>query len=179
MSDPFLGEIHMFAGYYAPNGYAECLGQYLPVSQNEALYSLLETTYGGDGFKNFGIPDFRGRLPVHAGTGPGTTIPWRRGMIGGTERVTLTESQLPAHTHTVAVTTNEGDLSSPQGCTFAAVDPANKETLYIPADQSPPLAPMSAATLSKVGGGESHTNVMPFLAIRFAIALTGTYPPRP
>ena len=178
MSDPFIGEIHMFAGSYAPYGYAECLGQSLPVSQHDALYSLLGTTYGGDGLQSFGIPDFRGRLPVHQGTGPGTTISWKRGMKPGVERTPLAASQLPAHTHTLKVTNDPGTQSSPQGCTFAAVNATNKETLYIPADESPILAPMSADTLSTEGGDTTHTNVMPFLAIRFAIALTGTYPPR-
>lgn len=178
MAEPFLGEIHMFAGSYAPRGYAECMGQLVSTTQNEALFSLLGTRYGGDGMTTFGLPDFRGRLPVHAGVGPNTSIEWKLGSKGGLEMVTLSPAQLPPHTHAVMVSTDRGVASSPQDAVFSQLDTTAKETLYIPPDQTPPMTTMRETALSPVGESMGHPNLMPFLTIRFAIAMAGTYPPQ-
>ena len=174
MSEPFVGEIRMFAGNFAPRGWAFCDGQLLAVSQNDALFSLFGTIYGGDGRTTFGLPDMRGRLPIHAGQGPGLsnrTI----GSRGGEERVTLTENQLPAHSHAVHAVSENGTDTVPTGHSLASVAAGNP---YRTAANTSSFVPMAGAAIGSDGGGEAHTNLMPFLCVNFIVALVGIYPSR-
>jgi microcystin-dependent protein len=171
MSEPFVGEIRMFAGNFAPRGWAFCDGQLLAVSQNDALFSLLGTIYGGDGRTTFGLPDLRGRLPIHAGTGPGLS-PRRLGSKGGAEKVTLTVNQLPSHTHPMQASIDAATTPNPENNVLA-------ETLTTtPYIQDNLTANLNTNAVTSVGGSQSHTNLMPFLCIHFIIALFGIYPSR-
>lgn len=171
MSEPFVGEIRMFAGNFAPRGWAYCDGQLLAVSQNDALFSLLGTIYGGDGRTTFGLPDMRGRIPIHAGTGPGLSQR-RLGSKGGAEKVTLTVNQLPSHTHTMKASTELAGDSNPQN-NVPGQSPSID--LYIEDASTQNLA---STALLGVGGSRSHTDLMPFLCVHFIIALFGIYPSR-
>jgi microcystin-dependent protein len=161
----------MFAGNFAPRGWAFCDGQLLAVSQNDALFSLLGTIYGGDGRSTFGLPDLRGRLPIHAGSGPGLS-PRRLGSKGGAEKVTLTVNQLPSHTHDYKASTDIADETAPAGNVVAQPSAMN---LYF---EAPPVQNMASDAVTGVGGSRSHTNLMPFLCVHFIIALFGIYPSR-
>jgi microcystin-dependent protein len=165
--DPFLGEIWMFGGNFAPQGRATCDGQILPIAQNTALFSLLGTTYGGNGQTTFALPDLRGRLPVHIGGG--LTI----GQAGGSETVTLTATNLPAHTH-VANAASAGTTLGPAGHYWAA-DPGENVAPYAAAPDS---KVMSGAAIGAQGGSQPHENMQPFLAVTFIMALEGIYPSR-
>lgn len=171
MSEPFVGEIRMFAGNFAPRGWAFCEGQLLAVSQNDALFSLLGTIYGGDGRTTFGLPDMRGRIPLHQGTGPGLS-PRRLGSKSGSERETLTTNQLASHTHDWNANTADADQSAPQGRVLAK---AVAIRFWEPAGQDASLA---SPTIANTGGSQSHNNLMPTLCINFIIALVGIYPSR-
>lgn len=171
MSEPFVGEIRMFAGNFAPRGWAFCDGQLLAVSQNDALFSLLGTIYGGDGRTTFGLPDLRGRLPMHAGTGPGLP-PRRLGAKEGAENVTLTVNQLPSHSHPINATTNAAGGNSPQD---GLVGDSPSVDLF---SESAPSVGLSGNAVTAVGGNRPHTNLMPFLCVNFIIALFGIYPSR-
>ncbi len=171
MSEPFIGEIRMFAGNFAPRSWAFCDGQLLAVSQNDALFSLLGTTYGGDGRTTFGLPDLRGRIPVHEGSGPGLTNR-RLGQKTGEERVTITANQLPAHRHTAMGASAQATTQAALNNLFAKTD----ESTYR-ARESFSLTDMGAPT-SNAGGGQPHDNMMPSLCINFIIALYGIYPSR-
>ena len=170
MAEPYLGEIRMFAGNFAPAGWARCDGQFLQVSQNGALFSLLEDTFGGDGETTFALPDLRGRLPIHAGSGPGLSDrAW--GNKDGVETVAITSAQqLPPHSHLVQITTANA----------ASVDPTAKllgnssETLYRGSGGA--LVPMHPDIIEPFGSGQSHANLQPFLCINFIIALFGNFP---
>ncbi len=172
MSEPFVGEIRMFAGNFAPRGWALCDGQLLAVSQNDALFSLLGTIYGGDGRTTFGLPDMRGRIPVHAGTGPGLT-PRRLGEKSGSETHNLTNNQLPGHTHQVQVLDIPGDSGNPENRHFAASSGTPLAYTNVNPDTD-----MESNALSSVGGSQAHNNMMPNLCINFIIALFGIYPSR-
>jgi microcystin-dependent protein len=173
MSEPFVGEIRMFAGNFAPRGWAFCDGQLLAVSQNDALFSLLGTIYGGDGRTTFGLPDLRGRIPIHAGHGPGLSER-RLGAKGGAEKVTLTVNQLPSHGHPFRATT--GTATSRQPVANADLAPGTAVAdFYV---QTPDPVPFASTAVTNVGGSRSHTNLMPFLCIHFIIALVGIYPSR-
>ena len=169
MKDPYLGEIRMFAGNYAPEGWAFCNGQTLPISQYEALFSLIGTTYGGDGQTTFALPDLRGRLPIHAGTEPVSGIAYKLGQYGGEEKVTLTKAQLPAHTHTVKASNLPGDLARPDNAFWAGSSVKQYST-------NPPDGEMNTAAISDSGGTDPHDNVMPYATVSFIIALEGIYP---
>lgn len=172
MSEPFIGEIRMFAGNFAPRGWAFCDGQLLAVSQNDALFSLLGTIYGGDGRTTFGLPDMRGRVPIHQGSGPGLT-PRGMGSEFGQERVTLTANQSHSHKHDVLASSSPGSQGDPENA-FAAASPNVR--LYRP---TAPVAPMSGSAVgASAGQSQPHANVMPFLCIHFIIALFGIYPSR-
>ena len=171
MSEPFVGEIRMFAGNFAPRGWAFCDGQLLAVSQNDALFSLLGTIYGGDGRTTFGLPDLRGRIPIHAGTGPGLS-PRRLGAKAGSEKETLTVNQLPSHTHEFRGSNQNTLFSPPAG---RVVGNQTQVDLY---NTNGPTENMSSKAVTNVGGSRSHTNLMPFLCINFIIALFGIYPSR-
>lgn len=171
MSEPFVGEIRMFAGNFAPRGWAFCDGQLLAVSQNDALFSLLGTIYGGDGRTTFGLPDLRGRIPIHAGTGPGLS-PRRLGAKSGEEKVTLTVNQMPSHGHPFTVSQDIADQASPNGNM-----PGNSPSIDLYREESA-NADINLESMTNTGGSRSHTNLMPFLCIHFIIALFGIYPSR-
>jgi len=171
MSEPFVGEIRMFAGNFAPRGWAFCNGQLLAVSQNDALFSLLGTIYGGDGQTTFGLPDLRGRIPVHAGQGPGLSDR-TLGSKSGLEQVTLTVNQLPSHGHPLSGTS--GGAST--------IDPVGNAPAQALSDYLNPRGPSNLVTdaqsITETGSSQSHTNLMPFLCVHFIIALVGIYPSR-
>ena len=171
MSEPFVGEIRMFAGNFAPRGWAFCDGQLLAVSQNDALFSLFGTIYGGDGRTTFGLPDMRGRIPLHAGTGPGLS-PRRLGAKGGAEKVPLTVNQLSSHSHTASGRDDTNTNAAPQDRTVG------HPVKNVYRNSSTLNAPMSNQSLTQVGGSRDHTNLMPFLCVNFIVALFGIYPSR-
>lgn len=172
MSEPFVGEIRMFAGNFAPRGWAFCDGQLLAVSQNDALFSLLGTIYGGDGRTTFGLPDMRGRIPVHAGSGPGLS-PRRLGAKAGAENVTLTVNQLPSHTHTQQASQDPASETRPAGNVTGSDLPTQAYFTNPPTTQ-----PLASNSITNVGGSRSHTNLQPFLCVHYIIALFGIYPSR-
>jgi microcystin-dependent protein len=174
MSEPFVGEIRMFAGNFAPRGWAFCDGQLLAVSQNDALFSLLGTIYGGDGRTTFGLPDMRGRLPIHAGHGPGLSER-RLGAKGGAENVTLTVNQLPNHGHTMEAVSQIGTEATPQNNVLARATANNP---YFSPAATAPTVNMATTSIGATGGSRSHTNLMPYLCVHFIIALVGIYPSR-
>lgn len=167
MAEPFLAEIRMVSFNFAPKGWALCNGALLPINQNQALFSLLGTTYGGDGRVNFGLPDLRGRTPTHVGGG--LTL----GERGGQQSHTVTISELPQHIHTLnANTTNTNNVNTPGGNYLANSSPAE---VYSSAG-NPQLVTLSPGTISNVGGSQPHNNMQPYLVIGFCIALQGIYP---
>ncbi len=175
MSEPFLAEIRIFAGNFAPRGWAFCNGQLLPISQNSALFSLLGTTYGGDGRTTTALPNLMGRAPMHPGRGPGLTTR-RLGQKIGISQVTLHEIQLPAHTHTMRAASTSGSEQAPSPLSVLG------STLpFSPQYQSNTtanLAPLSSAALGNSGGSQPHGNKQPYLALNYIIALQGLYPSR-
>lgn len=168
MSEPYIGEIRMFGGTFAPCGWAFCNGQLLSIAENTALYSLLGTTYGGDGQNTFALPDLRGRAPVHIGS----TYP--QGTSIGVENVTLTTTQMPTHSHPALALSSAGSSATPGGNYWAASSKSDNQytnTLSAP-------NPMNAAATTISGGSQPHDNMQPYLVISFIIALEGIYPPR-
>jgi microcystin-dependent protein len=171
MADPFVAEIRIFPFNFAPKGWAWCDGQLMPLSQNTALFSLLGTTYGGDGKSNFALPDLQGRAPMHPGQGPGLSL-HDLGETGGSETVTLLESEIPAHSHGMSVSSQLGGENQVGDQLFAMGDGIN---LYGPANA---LTPMSDQALAPAGGDQPHNNLQPYLTFYFCIALQGVFPPR-
>ncbi len=169
MAEPFLSEIRLMSFVFAPKGWAQCNGQLLPINQNQALFSLLGTTFGGDGQVNFALPDLRGRVPVHVGAG------FELGQRGGAQNHTLTVAELPAHTHvfnasSALATSNEPMIDVNTGRSVARSTAAN---LYGTATN---LTPMAPGALGNVGGSQPHLNMQPFLTLNFCIALQGIFP---
>lgn len=174
MSEPFIAEIRIFAGNFAPRGWAFCNGQLLPVSQNTALFSLIGTTYGGDGRTTTALPDLQGRAPMHPGRGPGLTSR-RLGQKGGVETVTLSEAQMPNHNHALQATTENGEQGSLSS--DVALARARGGTPY-QSNTTTNVVDMDARALPNSGGSQAHNNLQPFLAMNFIIALVGLYPSR-
>ncbi len=173
MADPFVAEIRIFPFNFAPKGWAWCDGQLLPISQNTALFSLLGTTYGGDGKSTFALPGLEGRAPMHPGQGPGLSL-HDLGETGGSETVSLLESEIPAHSHAMfAQNTPTGQVADPTGATFARPASGNLFTTTL----NPP-AGMAANALAPAGGDQPHNNMQPYLTFYFNIALQGVFPPR-
>lgn len=173
MADPFVAEIRIFPFNFAPKGWAWCDGQLLPLSQNTALFSLLGTTYGGNGKSNFALPDLQGRAPMHPGQGPGLSL-HDLGETGGSETVTLLESEIPSHNHFVgAQTTPLGGVTTPAGNTLSRPASGNLYNLANPA-----LVAMAPEALAPAGGDQPHNNLQPYLTFYFCIALQGVFPPR-
>jgi microcystin-dependent protein len=168
--DQYVGEIRMFGGNFAPVGWAFCDGSLLPISENETLFALIGTTYGGDGQTTFALPDLRGRLPLHMGTNPSTGTAYLLGAKSGVETVTLTPGQLPRHTHTVQASALAGTSNTPEGNVWAS-----GKLLYADGSSSPALT-MSPGSLSSAGNNQPHSNIMPYLTISFIIALEGIFP---
>jgi len=167
--EPFIAQIMLFGGNFAPRGWAFCDGQLLPVASHSALFSILGTTYGGDGRTTFGLPDLRGRTPIHAGTGPGLT-PRQIGQRLGEEHVALTANQIPAHSHEMNVSGAPADQDR------AAGKMIGRAAIY--SATTTPAAALNDATISNTGGGQSHDNMQPSLCINYIIALEGIYPSR-
>jgi microcystin-dependent protein len=170
MSNPFIGEIRMFGGNFAPRGWAFCNGQLLAIAQNDALFALIGTTYGGDGQTTFALPDLRGRIPVHAGQGPGLSS-YQLGQQAGTETVTLTQQQMPAHTHTAQAQSGAGNQAGPGGGVWAS----SAQNQF---SANPPNAAMNAAAIGSAGGSQPHENMAPYQVVSFIIALEGIFPSR-
>jgi microcystin-dependent protein len=170
MSDPYIGEIRIFGGNFAPVGWANCDGSEFSIAGNEALFQLIGTTYGGDGQSTFNVPDLQGRVPVHQGKGAGSS--YTPGEQGGVEFVTLTQQQLPIHTHPLMASTAAGNNANASGNVVAA-DPTNQ--LY---SQDVASMPLANNAIVPAGGSQSHENRMPFIAIRYIIALEGIFPNR-
>lgn len=161
----------MFAGNFAPRGFAFCDGQLLSISSYSALFALFGTTYGGDGRTTFGLPDLRGRIPIHQGTGPGLSQR-RLGAKSGAEAATLSVNQLPSHSHTLQASSDAADLSGPEGAVLAE---SGLVDLYADA---PTDTDGASGAITAVGGGQPHTNVMPFQCLSFIVALVGIFPSR-
>jgi microcystin-dependent protein len=173
MADPFVAEIRMFPFNFAPKGWAFCDGQLLPISQNTALFSLLGTTYGGDGKSNFALPDLQGNAPMHPGQGPGLSL-HDLGEQGGSETVTLLQSEIPAHTHAHQVSAQPGEDPSPANEALARSVGASLYQTNT-AQNVVQLAPQAA---TPAGSDLPHNNLMPYLTLNFCIALQGVFPPR-
>lgn len=173
MSDPFIAEIRIFAGNFAPRNWAFCNGQLLPISQNTALFSLIGTTYGGDGRTTTALPNLQGRAPMHPGRGPGLTNR-RLGERAGVTTATLTEAQMPNHNHNLVASPNPAEDPGPAGNSFAR---SVGGTAY-QSDTTNNLVALDADTMPSVGGLGAHNNHQPYLGLNFIIALQGTYPSR-
>jgi microcystin-dependent protein len=173
--DPFVAEIRIFPFNFAPKGWAWCDGQLLPLSQNTALFSLLGTTYGGNGKSNFALPDLQGRAPMHPGQGPGLSL-HDLGETGGSETVSLLESEIPSHSHAIMTHSQDpADLGSPTP--NRALARTNRGFGYAAAAGAP-LVNMSGNTIAPAGGDQPHNNMQPYLTFYFCIALQGVFPPR-
>ena len=172
--DPFVAEIRIFPFNFAPKGWAFCDGQILPISQNTALFSLLGTTYGGNGQSNFALPDMQGNAPMHPGQGPGLSL-HDLGETGGSQTVTLLESEIPAHSHGVgAQTVALSAVAVPTNATLSR--PASGNLYFVPGSAT--VVPMSPSALAPTGGDQPHNNMQPYLTLNFCIALQGVFPPR-
>ncbi|GAA1934460.1 phage tail protein [Nocardioides hwasunensis] len=177
MTDPFLAEIRAFAGGYAPQGWALCNGQLMPISQNTALFSLLGITYGGDGRSTFALPNLQGRAPVQHGQGPGLSQ-YVLGQQAGSATHTLVQAEMPAHSHAVQATTGAGTSSDPADAIFATSRYGRVATnLY--STTGSPAATMRPDAVVPTGGGQPHNNRPPYLVLSFIIALQGIFPQRP
>jgi microcystin-dependent protein len=170
MSDPFVGEIRMFGGNFAPAGWAFCQGQLVPISENEVLFNLIGTTYGGDGVQTFAIPDLQGRIPVHAGLGPGITQTYVIGEKAGVESVTLTTQQIPVHNHALIASADSASSASAANSVLAA------PPSVAPYFASAPDSNLGGQSIGAAGGSQPHDNTMPYLVISFIISLFGIFP---
>ncbi len=171
MSDPFVAEIRMFAGNFAPTGWATCDGQILPISQNTALFSLLGTTYGGNGQSTFALPDLQDSAPMHPGQGAGLSL-YNLGQQGGSPFVTLLESEMPAHSHAANAKTSLGNSQTPADQTWAGSSIVKQFV------NTPPNIAMSPLSLAIAGSSLPHNNLAPYLVVTFIMALQGVFPPR-
>ena len=169
MGQPYIGEIRMFGGNFAIAGWAFCNGQLLPISEYDALFALIGTTYGGDGQTTFALPNLQSRVPIHMGTGPGLSSR-QIGETGGTETVTVTVAQMAGHTHTALADPAEGTSTTAAGKVWA------KSSATLPYAAPTVNATMNAGTLGSTGGGQAHTNIGPFSAVNFIISLFGVFP---
>lgn len=165
MAQPYVGEVRMFAGNFAPAGWMFCEGQLLPISENETLFQLIGTTYGGDGESTFALPDLRGRLPLHQGNG------FILAETGGAEEITLTVAQIPAHSHPFLASTSAGTEPNPSNNVVSQTD--GQIALYI---ADPPNVNMNAGAIGQTGGSQPHTNFQPYLCVNFIISLFGIFP---
>jgi microcystin-dependent protein len=170
MSSPFIGEIRLFAGTFAPQGWSFCNGALLPISSNEVLFNLLGTTYGGDGQNTFALPDLRGRVPIHMGVGPQGDS-FVQGQSAGTESVTVTVNQIPSHHHSLQASRNAANAASPGNNVFAQGPPGGIQVYTDDNTVAPAAIPVSLA-----GGGLSHENRQPLLAVSFIISQFGIFP---
>lgn len=168
MAQPYVGEIRIFAGNFAPAGWMFCEGQLLPISENETLFQLIGTTYGGDGQSTFALPDIRGRLPIHQGQGTGSA--YIMGQSGGAEEVTLTTQQIPAHNHPLLASADPGGAITPAGNTLGA---GASVQVYRPIGAN---VPANAGSVGPAGGSQPHTNFQPYICMNYIISLFGIFP---
>lgn len=174
MADPFVAEIRIFPFNFAPRGWAFCAGQLMPISQNTALFSLLGTTYGGDGQSTFALPDLQGNAPMFWGQGPGLSL-HDLGETGGSATVSLLESEMPAHAHALWAATDPADLNAPSPSRSLARSTSG----FAYQSNAAGLVALSGSALAPAGAAQPHNNMMPYLTLNFCIALQGVYPPRP
>jgi len=170
MGEPFIGEIRMFGGNFAPAGWAFCDGQLMPISQNDTLFNLIGTTYGGDGEETFAMPDLQGRVPMHMGQGPGISQNYQEGEKAGVETVTIVTNSMPLHNHSLLATTAQGNALLP---TSNLVANSPQVTFYALGSA---ITAMYAQAVTLVGGSQPHDNMQPFLAVSFIISLFGVFP---
>lgn len=170
MAQPYVGEIRMFAGNFAPAGWMFCEGQILPISENDTLFQLIGTTYGGDGQETFALPDLQSRLPIHQGQGPGLSQNYILAEAAGAEEVTLTTNQIPVHNHALLVSGNVASQTNPGGNLLAQ---STQATVYI---NDVPNVNMAANAVAATGGSQPHSNLQPFLCVNFIISLFGIFP---
>jgi len=170
MSQPYVGEIRMFGGTFAPAGWAMCDGQLIPISENDTLFNLIGTTYGGDGQETFALPNLQSRVPVHMGQGPGITQNYQIGELAGTESVTLTTQQITQHTHPALCSNVVGTASDPAGGIWATSDSTQYQT------GSAPDTNMGSMPTNAMGGSQPHDNMIPYLVVTFIISLFGIFP---
>lgn len=178
MVDPYIGEIRVFAGNFAPVGWLICNGSLLPINQNEALYTLLGTTYGGDGVTTFALPNLQSRIPIGQGSGPGLTTRVL-GQTGGVENVTLVESQIPVHTHTISASTaTSGSVNGATSATYLGVASSAQANpvAYLPNGTGVGTSALAPQTISGTGGSQPHANIQPYIAVNYIIATNGQYP---
>lgn len=171
MSDPYIGEIRMFAGNFAPAGWELCQGQLVPIAEFDALFTLLGTMYGGDGQTTFALPDLRGRVPLHNGQGPGLSQNYLQSEMGGAETVTLTTQQIPIHTHPMTGSTDTAQDTSPTGKVVGQI--GGGALTYIQDSTDSDLAPQA---VTPIGGSQPHENLQPYLCINYIISMYGIYP---
>ena len=171
-TNPYIGEVFRFAGNYAPVGYAKCDGSLLPIAENDALFTLIGTSFGGDGQTTFALPDLRGRVPIHQGVGP-DGVNYQMGQEGGVEAVTLAQNQMPAHTHTAKGALIANQVTPANG--YWSTDPLGNTAAYSTQSAN---ALMAADTLDPVGGSQPHDNMQPYLGVTYIIALYGIFPPQ-
>ena len=176
MGTPYLGEIRIFSFAFAPRGWVQANGQILPINQNQALFALFGTTYGGDGFTTFALPNLQGNVPVNVGQGPGLSQ-YILGQTGGTQNVTVNAATMPAHSHVFNASTANATGPSPSGL-VPAKPTATNAAAYAVSQSAPALAPQTMNSSSVAGGSQPHNNMMPTLFITFIIALTGIFPAR-
>lgn len=169
MAQPYVGEIRMFAGNFAPAGWLFCDGTLLPISENETLFQLIGTTYGGDGQETFALPNMQSRVPLHMGTGP-DGITYQQAEMSGVEQVTLTVQQIPVHSHSLLASTAASNAVGPAGNVLAQ---SAQASMYI---SDPPAVNLAASAVSSVGGSQPHDNMQPFLCINYIISLFGIFP---
>jgi microcystin-dependent protein len=171
MAQPYVGEIRMFAGNFAPAGWMLCEGQPMPISENEVLFTLIGTTYGGDGQETFNLPNLASRIPIHMGTGPDATT-YQIGEMAGVEQVTLTVQQIPSHTHPLTATGTQATFTNPANNVAGKAPVAATQTY---GTDNPPDT-FATGTIGPAGGGQPHENTQPFLCINFIISLFGVFP---
>ena len=170
MAQPYIGEIRMFGGNFAPAGWAFCDGQTMPISENDALFTLIGTTYGGDGEETFNLPNLQSRVPIHQGTSPAFGTPYQVGEMGGVESVTLTTQQIPVHNHAVVASTSTGTSNTPVDNIFATPTVTKLYRAGTPAD------PFPANVIGPSGGNQPHDNLQPYICIYYIISLFGIFP---
>ncbi|KAF2341824.1 phage tail protein [Flavobacterium tistrianum] len=170
MAQPYIGEIRMFGGNFAPVGWMFCEGQILSISEYETLFQLIGTTYGGDGQSTFALPDLQGRVPIHSGTSTSGTT-YTLAETGGAEGITLTTNQIPAHNHSLIATTDLADTASPSNALFSTNPPGSKMF-----SSAAPTTALSATSITATGGSQPHTNFQPYLCVNFIISLFGVFP---
>jgi microcystin-dependent protein len=171
MPEPYIGEIRLFAGSFAPNGWMFCEGQLLPISENDALFTLIGTTYGGDGQQTFALPNLASRVPIHMGTAPSSGITYQIGEMAGTEAETLTVQQIPSHTHPFTGSTANGTATNPGGSVMAG-----SVSSVQPFIEDSPTASLNANAIGPAGGSQPHENCQPFICINYIISLFGVFP---